>query len=222
MRLGVALSFEVPPLDLDELEEYLKITEEYLHKAKTDFETWFDEKTRGFTPKERNEFYELYGADYWQYAETFPRILRNSLFVSAYSLLEYEMAVICKWLKKDKQLPISLSDLRGDTPDQFKNYCKLACLEFPFNSRPWQEINNYRRIRNCIVHNRGLIKEFQDKDNKGFISYLTKKGVILQDTNDQEIALTEQFCKEVVKTIADFLNKVVEAHDSQSRSEKRD
>lgn len=217
MRLSVALSLEVPPLDLDELEEYLKITEEYLQKAKTDFETWFDEKTKGFTPKERDEFYELYGADYWQYAETFPRILRNSFLISACSLLEYKMAIICEWLKKDKQIPISWSDLRGDTPDQFKNYCKLARLEFPFNDRLWQEINNYRRIRNCIVHNRGLIKEFQDKDKKGFISYLTKKGIISQDTNDQEIALTEQFCREVVKTIEVFLNKVIEAHDSQKQ-----
>ncbi len=220
MRLSVALSFDVSSLDLDELEEYLKITEEYLRKAKTDFGTWFDEKTKGFTPKERNEFYESYGADYWQYAETFPRILRNSFFVSAYSLLEYEMDVICRWLKKDKQLPISLSDLRGDTPDQFKNYCKLARLEFPFNGRLWQEINNYRRIRNCIVHNRGLIE--RAREERELRAYIIRKGIISQDTIAQEIALTEQFCKKVVKTIGVFLNEVIEAHDSQKQKRKRE
>ena len=63
---------------LNELEKYLKTTEEYLQKAKTDFETWFDEKAKELTPKERDEFGEFYSDTYWEYAETFPRVLRNS------------------------------------------------------------------------------------------------------------------------------------------------
>ena len=93
------------------------------------------------------------------------------------------MAVICKWLKKEKQLPINLSDLRGDTPDQFKLYCKLAGLDLPFNTRLWQEIKHYSKVRNCIVHENGLVKSFQN--DKAFMDYVTRKGITSQDTLDK-------------------------------------
>jgi hypothetical protein len=202
-----------------ELEEYLKTTEKYLEKARTEWEAWFDEQTKHLTPEERNEIGESYSDTYWDYAETFPRILRNSFFVSAYSLLEHKMAIICRWLKKDKQIPISWSDLRGGTLDQFKNYCKLASLDLTYADQNWKEINDYRRIRNCIVHNRGLIKG--SREERDLRDYITPKGIISQDTIEEEIALTEQFCKEVTKTIWRFLSKVIEAYKSQSQKPKR-
>ena len=220
MRLRVALSFDVS-LGLDELERYLEITEKYLQKAKTDFETWFDEKTKGLTPKERGEFGEFYTDTYGEYTETFPRILRDSFFVSAYSWLEHEMVVICRWLKKDKQLPISWGDLRGSTLDQFKLYCKLAGLDLTYDDQNWQEINNYRRIRNCVVHNRGLIKG--SREEQELYAYASRKNIIqdsmigLSIRSQAQIALTEEFCKEVTKTIWAFLNEAIEAHDSQKQ-----
>jgi hypothetical protein len=197
---------------LDELKKYLDITEKYLQKAKVEFEAWSDERVKELPAEQRQEFYDFYQDDYWQYAEKFPRILRNSFLVSAHSLLEYEIKLICSRLKKEQQIPISLSDLKGDTIlDRTKLYCKLAGLDFPFNDPTWKEIKQYSKVRNCIVHTNGLLKEFQDKDKKGLIPYLTKKGIISQDTIEQEIALTEQFCAEVVETIQAFLENLYKA-----------
>jgi hypothetical protein len=42
-----------------ELEEYLEITEKYLQKAATDFETWVDEQEKNLSGKEREEFDEF-------------------------------------------------------------------------------------------------------------------------------------------------------------------
>jgi hypothetical protein len=212
-------------MGLDELEKYLDITEKYLQKAKDDFEAWINKEMDKLSPKERNEFGEFYSDTYWEYAETFPRILRSSFFVSAYSLLEHKLAITCGWLKKDKQIPISWSDIRGDTLEQFKLYCKLAHLDLRYDDQNWQEINNYRRIRNCIVHNRGLIEG--STDEKDLRAYAEKKhitdrtlvGLIrLQD----QIALTQEFCNEVTKTIWAFLSKVLEAYELQKQNQKAD
>lgn len=194
---------------LEELKEYLHITETYLKKALVDFKARSDEKVKELQPDERDVYYDYYQDLYWRYEEKFPRILRNSFLVAAYSLLEYEMSLICNRLKDERQIPISFSDLKGDLLDRTKSYCKLASLALPYNDPIWQEIKNYSKVRNCIAHTNGLLKEFQDK--KDLIPYLTKKGIISQDTIEEEIALTAPFCEEVIKTMQDFLNKVYEA-----------
>ncbi len=194
---------------LDELKKYLDITEKYLQKAKAEFKAWSDERVKELPAEQHQEFYDFYQDDYWQYAEKFPRILRNSFLVSAHSLLEYEMNVICRRLKKEHQIPISWNDLRGDVLERAKLYCKLARLDLPYNDKTWQEINHYSKVRNCIIHKNGLLKEFQD--DQDLIAYVTKKGIISQDTIEQELALTEQFCAEVVETIQAFLEKLYKA-----------
>ena len=217
-------------MGFSELKNYLAITEKYLQKAKEDFETSAHEqaeKLSAANPDLRtDEIDDILSNDYWEYAETFPRILRSSFFVSAYSLLESKMAIICRQLKKDKQLPISWSDLKGDVLDQFKLYCKLAGLELSYNTQAWQEIQRYSRVRNCIVHNRGLIKG--SREEKELRAYAESKDII-DDTLigvstrwQAQIALTEGFCKEVTKTIWAFLKKVLDAYELQKQDQKAD
>ena len=200
-------------MGFSELKNYLEITEKYLQKAKEDFETSAHEqaeKLSAANPDLRtDEIDDILSNDYWEYAETFPRTLRSSFFVSAYSLLESKMALICRQLKKDKQIPIGWSDLKGSTLDQFKFYCKLAGLEISYSSKSWQEIQHYCILRNCIVHNNGFISGFRDE--KKMIAYAEKKeivdrSILLPSIRPRAIiALSEQFCKEVIETIQDFL-----------------
>jgi hypothetical protein len=135
------------------------------------------------------------------------------------------MSIICRRLEKEQQIPISWTDLRGGTLDQFKRYCKLAGLKLIYDDQNWQEINNYRRIRNCIVHNRGLIEG--SREEKDLRAYAERKNIIdsilvglirLQ----AQIALTEKFCKEVTKSIWAFLRKVLEAYELQRQNQEAD
>jgi len=200
---------------LDELKKYLDITEKYLQKAKADFDAWTDEQVKNLPPGQRQEFYDFYQDDYWQYAEKFPRILRNSFLVSACSLLEFEMDVFCKKLEEGQQIPISWNKLTGDKLERVKNYCKLVKLELSYNGQIWQEINRYYKVRHCIAHTSGLLKKLTDKDKKDLLPYLTEKRIISQDTIEQEIALTKQFCEEVINTMQNFLNEVYTAYEAQ-------
>jgi len=192
---------------LDELKKYLDVTEQYLQKAKSDFETSANEQAKKLSTANPNlradEINDILGEDYWQCAEKFPRILRNSFLVSAISLLEYEVNVVCDRLKKKQDIRISLSDLTGDTLERSRKYFQNAGLELPFNNPSWQEINNYYMVRNCIAHNNGLIRGA--KKERALRSYISRKKIISEDTIKEEIALTPQFCKEVIETIQVFL-----------------
>jgi hypothetical protein len=201
-----------------ELEEYLKATEKYLLDVSTGREAWLDEQAEALRPEERNEFYERNIDFHRIYAEIFPRILRNSFLVSVHSLLEHKMDFVCKRIKEERQISISWSDLKGNEPERFKLYCRLANLGFPFNDSAWQQIKYYSMVRNCIVHTNGLLAEFQCKGKRGFITYLTDWGIISQK---QEIELTPKFCEDVIKTIRVFLNKVIEVYELDRKRQKQ-
>lgn len=196
---------------LHELEEYLTTSEEFLQKAKLEFEAWATEQEKKLSPKEHDEFYEFYEDEHWRYSERFPRILRNSFLVLAHSLLEKQIARLCSWLRKKREIPIGWADLRGDVLDRAKLYFKLAGLPIRFDDQTWREINYYTKVRNCIVHENGLIKRLQD--DQDFTNYITRKGIISTDMIEQEIALTEQFCEEVIKTMSTLMGKLFEARE---------
>jgi hypothetical protein len=201
---------------LNELEEYLSTSEKQLRKAQVDFEAWFKEQEQGLSPEEQRDFYDFYGDEYWLYAERFPRILRNSFFISCWFLLEREMVAICRRLKRDKQIQISLSDLRRDIDilERGKLYFKLAGLLLSYDDKTWEELKHYYKVRNCIVHQNGLVKELQN--DQDFITYIRQKSIISDDTIEQEIALTEQFCREVISTVRTFLGRLWETYESKA------
>ncbi len=149
--------------------------------------------------------------DYQFYRDEFPYILRNSFFVSAYSLLEFDIDFICKELKTKKKIPINLSDLSGDLMKRLKLYFKLAAVEYPFNNKIWEEINNYSKLRNCIVHSNGLLKK-DDKDYEALIKYVKEKSlakeryIISDEAAELEIGLTKAFCEEAVDTMEKFID----------------
>ncbi|MFC2021739.1 hypothetical protein ACFLTR_00765 [Chloroflexota bacterium] len=198
---------------LDELKRYLDVTEKYLQKAKSDFETSANEQAKKLSTANPNlravEIDDILGNDYWQYAETFPRILRSSFLVSVISLFENEVAQISQRIRRVREIPINLADLNGDLLNKVKMYCKLAGLPISFGNRTWNEINNYYMVRNCIVHNNGFISGFRDE--KKMIAYAEKKEIVdrlmfLPSIRPRAIiALSEQFCEEAIETIQDFL-----------------
>ena len=211
MRLKVNAQFILPiTLEeylrshrMDELKQYLEVTETYLAKAGRDFEASIYARANKLPEEERNEFLDFNLDDIWQHQEIFPRILRNSLFLAIISLLEFEIGDLCRTLKKSKDIRINLSDLKGDILEQVKIYLNNARLEHVSLNPFWQDINNYYLVRNCIAHNHGVIKGAGKE--QALRDYLGKKGIISKDTIIEEVALTSQFCNEVVEKIQNFL-----------------
>jgi hypothetical protein len=183
------------------LEDYLSRIELYLLDEKEIFEAWVIGQTENLSPTQQSEFYEQNVEQYLLNKE-FPKILRNSFLVSAHSLLEYHVDIICKKLREKRQIPINIGDLHGNILRRARLYWLLARLDFPCDKKTWDEINNYSEVRNCIVHDNGLL----NKDSKNLINYANKRGIVSSDTDESSIVLTKQFCGEVVQTMKNFVD----------------
>jgi hypothetical protein len=185
--------------------------EDYLVKTTEEFETDINEQKKTLKHKQRTQFDIDHVLEYIYYYDEFPYILRNSFFVSAYSLFEFDIDIICRKLKTTKQIPINLNDLSGYLLKRLKLYFKLAAVEYSFNSKTWKAINKYSKLRNCIVHSNGLLKK-DDKDYKTLINYVKEKDIIKEryiisdEVAEQEIGLTRKFCEEVVETMQKFID----------------
>jgi len=205
MFLGISSS-------LDELNEYLRVTEELLVRAKDDFDARVDKETKGLSEEELEELDlgDTYSEDYWRYTEEFPKILRSSLLVTAFSAFEHSLGVLCERLQSDKHIPIGLNILKGDILERLKNYFKLTGLAISYNNKRWQELSDYSMVRNCIVHNNGLVKGFADEVR--LRNYANKNGIIGQSPMEDEIVLTKEFCSRVIRTMIAFMKQVHDAY----------
>jgi len=134
----------------------------------------------------------------------FPTILRQPFFVATYSLVEGELDERCRSMQKSKELLLSLSDLSDKGIQRARKYLeKMVGITFPKSLEPiWGELNNYRRLRNCFVHNQGHLSSDGDSEYLRK-QYLPSHQQYLCLAND-EISLREGFCEEVVETIRVF------------------
>jgi hypothetical protein len=175
----------------DTLREYLHKIEEYLQQTTEQFDTRVSDNKKTLTPGLFKEFEKDHVEEYIFYYDEFPYILRNSFFVSVYSLLDFDRGRIRRMFRDAKQKPPNLSGLID------RGICK--------------EINKYSKLRNCIVHSNGFPKG-SDRDYKPLIRYIREKGLgkeRFMQSNEEvelEIGLTKEFCKEAVDTMQKFID----------------
>jgi hypothetical protein len=189
------------------LKEYLNCMEEYLKNSQKQFEDQNASVINAFTSEQDREFaINLIESQIFQYDEL-PYVIRNSFFVSSYSLLEVDINKICRKLKDSRNIQKNLCDLRGGLLEQTKTFFKLANLDIA-SYDSWTEINNYSKVRNCIVHMNGLLS----RDKKDPFDYcqtnrLIKNRLIVPDNPDEkEIGLTGEYCIKTVVTMQQFID----------------
>lgn len=95
------------------------------------------------------------------FAELFPHLFHSSLCVSLVSLLEHEMRGYCQALQTALNIPLAISDLNGNWVERFHKYTRhLAGLEFELSESDWRDMGALVEMRNCIVHNGGVLDGF--------------------------------------------------------------
>jgi hypothetical protein len=203
------------------LHEYLHRTEENLQKAEKEFSDWAHKELEKVPSVQHGNFWEQLAEEYSYHHEEFPRVLHNSIFVSACSVLEYWMRVICSGLKEKQHSPIGWNDLRGGTTKKWKLYFQLAHLDIPVAMTGiWEEVEHYYEVRNCIVHEQGLLEEHPN--NQRLINFLTSKGITLEDNDEKEITLTTKFCEEAIKIMEAFSDKMYRTYRQQEEKHNSD
>lgn len=156
-------------------------------------------ETSGDTPDD--EFFSN------QEIDEFTNLMRSSFFVSLYSYLEAWLNNECRESQKENpQIKISLDDIHGAGINRAKIYLmKVLDTSFPFDDPNWEQIQWFSKIRNCIVHNEGKVR---DTDLKKYIENHPKLRCEMF-FGYEYVMLDEGFCETAIAVTRAFLRSLL-------------
>ena len=198
-------------IKINELRDYLDTLNKQLAFMAEDYEKKIKAQAKQIeNERERDEFYEWSGEEYWNYKETFPRILFNSFHISTYTLLESEIYSIARRLgKKQKQL-FDVSDL-GD-----RNYLKTASFYIKkltgINAQDfasWQQVEDGRTLRNNIVHSNGILTKKREINVAKNYDLLKESTIeVTSGRSIKHLSITYDYNKSFIATLKEFFNEL--------------
>jgi len=133
----------------------------------------------------------------------YPYLLRNSLFISIYSLLEDALVKLCNFYKQQKSVQTDINYYNGAIIDRAKKFIKDE-MDLSIPQKQWKQITQYRQIRNSIVHSNGYIFK-NDNASKviSSINVLKDSGIGLK--NQSVIELNKNACLNFIAVVETLL-----------------
>ena len=187
---------------LDKFRDYAEYIESSFRKELE----FYENGAKELQPEEEEEYYDWCFDEVSQYTQDFPRIMRNSLFVSIYTFLEDKIVEQCV---SDADTLLELSDINGKGIQQASIYLKKVLrVAFPNNCKEWKYIKNANLIRNCIVHNNGAVSKSRNEKKLRNIVEDTPSICINQIDH---IHLESKFCLDFIDNVDLFLSQLYNA-----------
>jgi hypothetical protein len=188
--------------ELDQFRDYAEYIESSLRKEIKSYQ----DRAEGLLPEEEEEFWDWHLDEVSPYSQDFPKIMRNSLFVSIYTFLEDKIVELCV---SDTDALLELSDIKGQGIHQASIYLKKVLrIDFPDNSNEWQYIKKANLIRNCIAHSSGDVSKSRNE---------TKLRNAVQDMPSISIDkmgylnLDSELCLDFIENVGSFLKQLYDA-----------
>lgn len=190
--------FTVLEYYLDSMEDFLAPLEQHVGNVEVDSESMFSDDAPTIAEDGADEgMTDLSGL----MVRGFISSLRSSFFVSLYTFLESSLTTECL-SRKNPPTSLEFSDIGGRTDlERAKTYfTKVLNVYFPSDTPEWEKIQHYRRLRNCIVHNRSMLGDNSDPKLRAYIEGKTSLRCV-----EDEILLEKEICREAYETIRAFL-----------------
>lgn len=159
---------------------------------------------------------DLYHHEYYlSMYENFRNLFLKSFIMNLYTFLESSLANRCRAVERNHTYSLSVKDLSGNGLNQYMNYLiKLHRIDYSLeHSLEWVEIQNLRRLRNCIAHNGGNLTEGTDQLRQ-LQEYVKNEPLIKVGDDANNILLSKQFCEKAILTLERFLYSIDRAIDA--------
>ena len=141
---------------LRSLRRFAEETEAFIKREIRRLERQFRREAKSIPKEQSQDLGEWYGEQINELVDEFPSILRTSIFVMQYALLETFLSDLCQHLQRAGDLSLSLGDLRDRGVQRASTYLtKVVHVSFPNQSPEWRCILHLNRIRNLVVHSGG-------------------------------------------------------------------
>jgi len=203
---------EIKDIGIEQFQYYVHFRLEDLKKCMKTVEEALKREEQFYIIKERLKGKKvdyigllLGNEDFYKIVSEFPKILRESFFITLYAFFENTLTVLCEKKREKRNYSLEISDIRDKGIFAAKTYIeKVANFPFPEQSSYWKDICVYNKIRNCIVHRGGQIA---DRDKK-LIEKFTKRKLSIDLILEKDISLSEGFCLKLVNIMEDFLEEL--------------
>jgi hypothetical protein len=159
-----------------------------------------------------------YGEDeptdnYWQFEhykfhEAFPTFYLQTIFYGLYSFLETRLLSLCENIHRLKGYKIKPSDLNSDNYlDLSRKYLSLvANIDTNDLNDKWSKIRDYQKIRNCLIHNNGVVKKERLKEWQRLVENIQNVSL-----NSNRIAIdNDKFLLDFIELVNQYILEVLE------------
>lgn len=122
-------------------------------------------KNTGKPPREIKELDSDWFEDYNHYMHHFDYLLVHSLFISSFSLFENYLKKITETMSSVSE--IKPNDIKGNGKiDALRKYLSLVIglNSASSDKKEWQELLEYKAVRNALVHNGSVLNKDRKKD----------------------------------------------------------
>jgi len=190
-------------------------------------EAEYREKGTEYDKQHMEEFHKIFD-------EVYPGYFHNSFLVSSCSLFEYQVKKVWAFIQEEHNMPFAWDDFKDPVPKRMHKLLNFAGvvlqddplrIELPppdFKPTPvyddnrivistlWQDLRYYYRLRNCIVHNNGLVH--RAKGSASIQKYAGEKGILVEKEGQREVQLNESFNIAVCYTMGTIFSKLESAY----------
>lgn len=133
--------------------------------------------------------------------------LRYSFVVQLYTVLESRAKALCRELnRRNPKLTLRVNDLRGG---RYLEGVRIFLTKVhPVQITRWQEIENLRTIRNCLVHDNGSVLESQSKRR---LQAIARSDCGVSTGDDGCLVIERQYCETALASVRGFFKEVFDA-----------
>lgn len=192
--------------DIANIKEMLELFECTLRSEYVQLSTNFKKETVHLSDEEGEFLAGWYGADFNKLEEIFPKIQRYSLFTTIMSSVESDLCRLCiemqHLIKPEKQFKKPQKNIIKSCITYLEESCKINLSKLYTES---QEIDMYRRIRNCIVHFEGKNSDSRPEEIERFCQ---EKPTLSIDRFGY-IVLGENFLQIAMHVITEFFQQLI-------------
>lgn len=176
------------------------------------------------------ENWEPYIDELYEYGIVFPSLLRYSVVLSTYSIIEETIVEIVKSHMTNSFRRDDIQKLNKDFRHKINSYGnknnsliikledymrKEMNINLSFNQKTWKFIKDLKTIRNNIAHNNGRI--YDDQHPKRVVKAMESLGLLFHPTDEtldekivREIEITREFIPNMVSQVESFLLLLLE------------
>jgi hypothetical protein len=145
-----------------------------------------------------------------RFGDEYPKQLRYAFVIQLYIALEGRGKALCNEInKRNKHLPLTLNDLQGR--GKIEGIRTFLSKVYPIpdvTDELWQDLDDLRVIRNCLVHKNGEIDP-GDKDAKRLKQIIAKKQGVKVD-HIGSLGIERFYCDKALQSVTAFFQTVFE------------